>query len=57
MYRRPIVLLLVVYRLWAALRARAMRDWLRSAAILRAGSEAAAGSLAGFLGLDIAAAQ
>lgn len=53
------MLLLVVYRLKAALRAWVMRDWLGSAVVLRAGSHAtaAADSLAGLLGLEIAAAH
>lgn len=57
MDRRPFDLLPVVYRVWVALRARAMRDWVRSAGILRAGSDAAADSLAGLPGLEIAAAH
>lgn len=55
--RRPIVLLPVAYRLWAALRAQEMRDWLRSAGILREGPEAAADTLAGLLDLEITTAH
>lgn len=51
--RRPTVLLPVVYRLWAAARAGLMRDWLRGAGVLRAGSMAAADALAGLLGLEL----
>eukprot|EP00972_Heterocapsa_arctica_P077605 11445275-Heterocapsa_arctica.AAC.1 len=34
--RRPIVLLSVVYRLWACVRAATMREWLARAGVFRA---------------------
>lgn len=53
MDRRAVVLLPVVHRLCAALRARLMRDWLREAGVLRAGSAAAADSLVWLFGLEL----
>eukprot|EP00972_Heterocapsa_arctica_P080564 11871826-Heterocapsa_arctica.AAC.1 len=56
--RRPIVLLSVVYRLWAAIRAATMRAWLARAGVLRAkGSGRAADWQAYELALIIAGAK
>lgn len=46
MDRRPVVSLPVVYRLWAAVHGRGMRDWLREAGVLRGGGMLAADTLA-----------
>lgn len=54
--RRPIVLLPVVYRVWASVRAAAMRDWLRQAGVLRWGFASAAEEQAAELGLALDAA-
>lgn len=53
----PIVLVSVVYRLWAAARAALMRGWLRVAGVLRERPLAAADALAGFLGLELGEAH
>jgi len=49
--RRPIVLLPVVYRVWAACRAQPLRAWLRGAGLLSSGPAAAADYQAGLRSL------
>ena len=49
--RRPIVLLSAVYRVWAALRAGALRGWLRAVGVLAPGSGSGADVKAGDLAL------